>query len=137
MRTILALGLMLFGLAGCGNEVTTVSDLPATVWLRVGDEVRLTSPALGLRLEAIVQDSRCPVDVTCVQAGSVTVRLAVMRPGQPDSEILLDSDRTDSSTGLVLRIDQVKPAPRAGVVIAPGEYRVSLEIAPQIAPTGI
>jgi len=121
--------------AGCGGGLTTVNQLPATVTLRIGQEVQLTSPEVMFRLDEVVQDSRCPVDAVCIQAGSVTLKFLVTHPSEPAGfELILDSDRPDGTTGVVLRVTGVTPVPRVGITIDPEDYRVSLEIAPLIAP---
>ena len=117
--------------AGCGGGITTVSLLPATVTLKLGGDVQVTSPDIRLRLVEFVQDSRCPVDVVCIQEVSVTLRFSVSVAGGPESGLILQTGETDSSLGVVLRIREITPDRRVNVpLIDPRDYRVSLEISP-------
>jgi hypothetical protein len=114
----------------CNGSVTTVNELPATVRLAIGEEVRVRSPELRLRFDRVLQDSRCPMGALCIVAGSATLKLRVTGPGAPaDSSLVLDNTRPDSSTGVILRVTAVTPLPQIGATIDPGSYRVILEIA--------
>lgn len=105
-----------------------MDQLPQTVRLAIGSEIQLASPSVRLKLEAVTQDSRCPIGATCVWAGSVTLRFSVVPATGSATEILLDSERPDSSAGVVLRIAAVTPVPRLDTTIDPKDIRVELEI---------
>ena len=49
--------------------------VPGTVTARLGQEVRLGE--FRIRPLAVLEDSRCPLDVTCVWAGRIRLRVAV------------------------------------------------------------
>ena len=89
MRTLL----LLLALTGCtmspaepgGPPAPPPSDGTGTVTARLGEEVRLGT--LRIRPVAVLEDSRCPVDVTCVWAGRIRVRVAVSGAGEPVMEL--------------------------------------------------
>jgi hypothetical protein len=117
--------------ASCGGTpgAVTVNELPATVTLALGQDVRIRSPDLVIRFLAIVDDTRCPVDVTCVQAGTVNLRFGASVAGGPESGFFLKLGESISSLGVVLRIERVTPERRSTVpVIPPKDYRVTLGI---------
>jgi hypothetical protein len=58
---------------------------PGTVAARLGQEVRLGD--IRIRPLAVVEDSRCPLGVTCVWAGRLRVRVAVSGAGEPVMEL--------------------------------------------------
>ena len=74
--------ILLLALAGCATA-PPLSD--ETVTARLGEEVRLG--ALRIRPVAVLEDSRCPADVTCVWAGRIRVRVAVSGAGEPVFEL--------------------------------------------------
>jgi hypothetical protein len=59
--------------------------VPGTVTARLNEEVRLGD--LRVRPLEVLEDSRCPVDVTCVWAGRVRLRVAVGGAGERVMEI--------------------------------------------------
>jgi hypothetical protein len=59
--------------------------VPGTVTAHLNEEVRIGD--LRVRPLEVVEDSRCPPDVTCVWAGRIRVRVAVSGAGEPVMEI--------------------------------------------------
>ena len=116
------------GGVSCGGGITTVSQLPATVTLRLAQQVLISPANFRLQLDEIVLDSRCPVDVVCIQAGSVNLRFSVIQSDGGVAGFFLYTEHTFSSLGVVLRITGVAPDRHAGVVIDPRDYRITLAI---------
>jgi hypothetical protein len=58
---------------------------PGTVTARLGEEVRLGE--VRVRPIEVLEDSRCPRDVTCVWAGRIRVRVAVSGVGETEMEL--------------------------------------------------
>lgn len=50
--------------------------------LKVGEKVSVEKAGLNVSFEAVTEDSRCPVDVTCVWAGNAKVALKVSKTGR-------------------------------------------------------
>ncbi|MGQ0704444.1 MAG: hypothetical protein ACT4PM_15120 [Gemmatimonadales bacterium] len=113
--------------AGC-DGVTTVSELPATVTLEVGEEARLPEHGLRLVLEEVVEDSRCPEDAICVWQGRVVVRFRVVHPNAQESEVVVNTEQPSVFAGLRLLIAAVSPRRLTQTPIGQDDYRISLEI---------
>ena len=129
MATRLLLAVLASGLAGGCSGVTTVSELPATVTVDFGEEVRVADPALTVRFVEVVQDSRCPVGATCVSEGSVTLRFSVTdAEGTLDALILRSDQGPVISDGVSFRLVKVEPVPRLGTVTDPRDYQATLEL---------
>lgn len=94
--------------------------------LGVGERVRL--PGGGtLSLRAVLADSRCPVDVTCIRAGDAQAVFALTDTGGALHEVtvLVAPARGEAmltAAGLRLRVLDLRPAPRSTAAIAPGDY---------------
>ena len=89
---ILLLFLALAGCATTSDEVRARLEaieapfrVPGTVAARLGEEVRVND--LSIRPLEVLEDSRCPIDVTCIWAGRVRVRVAISGAGEPVMEI--------------------------------------------------
>jgi len=63
---------------------------PGAVTARLGEEVDVHG--VRVRPTEILEDSRCPVDATCVWAGRVRVRVAIEGVGEPVLEIGQSAD---------------------------------------------
>jgi hypothetical protein len=59
--------------------------LPGHVTARLNQEVQIGD--VRVKPLAVLEDSRCPVDVTCIWAGRVRLRVAVSGVGEPVMEI--------------------------------------------------
>lgn len=127
------LALMIPGaLAGCAG-VPTVRELPATVTIGVGEEFRIAAPQSRVWLTDIVQDSRCPVNADCIQAGSATLRLVIGFPDRSTGTLLLETDKPPVTVvpGLRFWLVSLEPLRRAGVPIEAHQYRATVEISSQ------
>ena len=83
--------------------------------LREKQSVVVGAENVGVTFERVVSDSRCPVDVQCIQAGEATVALVVQAPGEDRTPLTL-STRGDLSTGTVgawdVALTGLVPVPR-------------------------
>ena len=117
-QTILRLALgaaLCAALSGC-ITFRTVDDGIARA--RIGEAV--TRYGVRIMPLAVVEDSRCPTGVACIQAG--TVRLAVE----------VDGARTELALGQPaarVSLVEVYPQRRAGVNLFPDEYRFGFRVA--------
>jgi hypothetical protein len=71
----------------------------------------------------VTQDSRCPANVVCIQAGKVVVKVSV-----GNAIVELESNQTKSVGGLSVTLDDVKPSPVTTHKISPQEYSFSFTI---------
>jgi len=120
--------------ASCSDVpgLISVNQLPATVDVALGQDLHIASPDLLIRPLEIVEDSRCPVDVQCVDAGTVNMRFSVRQGSAPVSGFFLKLGETNSDYGVLLRVVGVTPDRRTTVpVILAKDYRVRLEISPR------
>lgn len=131
---MMRIALVAAGLALTLLACTPVSPGPATAsaasTVRIGQEVRLG----GLRVRAIrlVEDSRCPEGVQCIQAG--TVRLAV-RLAEGSRDIVLRLGEPEPiGGGRVIQLVTVCPGPGApGSPPPPRAYRFHLAVGATVA----
>lgn len=99
---------------------------PVSLEARIGEE------AMGLGVRVIplevLEDSRCPVDVVCIWAGTVRVRARLISGlGEALQEFILGESITTEAERVTLT--EVYPPPKAGVKIKSSEYVFRFEIA--------
>lgn len=90
---------------------------------RLGETLR--GGPIALVLTELVEDSRCPADVACIQAG--TVRVAATVDGAP---VVLTLDQTVPVRANTVTLVEVYPAAKAGVRRYPDEYRFGVQFDP-------
>ncbi len=106
-----------------------VARLGQRFTLGFGESVSIGNAIATLTFEEVVQDSRCPTDVTCIRAGDVTLRLATANANGVTTVELTIGDRgepTASFDGLTVTLLEVAPIPRSTGTIDPASYRATL-----------
>jgi hypothetical protein len=102
--------------------------------LGYGQTAQLDGDQLSVTFAEVDEDSRCPSDVECIQAGWVTIRLAVkvgegagedvtltLQPGAPDSA-------TASLDGYTITLVEVEPYPVSTEPISLNDYVATLRV---------
>ena len=100
-------------------------NLPISLEAHIGQEVS----SLGVRIvpTVVLEDSRCPIDVTCIQAGTVRVRARLISSlGESTQEFKLNQSTTTEAEKVTLT--EVLPYPKAGVKIKKSDYLFTFEV---------
>lgn len=126
---------LVFMVLACGG-VSAAGRVPAVpvgqdFVLRVGQTVLVEGAGFGITFVAVTEDSRCPVDVTCVWAGNATVELKVGMTDAVDTTVTLNTDLEPKATTIgrhQLRLVALAPVPRSDVRIAAGDYSATLHV---------
>ncbi len=105
------------------SEVT--SNSPVLLDARIGQEV--SGLDVSITPLAVLQDSRCPVGVQCIWAGTVKIKARLISGlGIATQEFILGEPITTEAEMITLQ--SVSPAPTAGVPISEGDYVFQFEI---------
>lgn len=93
--------------------------------------------ALSVKFVGVANDSRCPANAICIQAGDVFVALeTTMLRGRRAFELQLDPAKRGTTHGSYsIESQEVNPYP-FGQPIKPEDYRIKLRIAKDTAPAG-
>lgn len=132
--SLVLLALPLVGAGSCDSDSPTAPGagtsvaLPATVTLAIGESVFVDAVDVEVTFSSVTEDSRCPVDVTCVWAGRAVVALAISA-GSGASTIELEVGQWREVEGLRLAATALDPQPREGQEIPPEDYRLELSLA--------
>ena len=93
--------------------------------LKPGASATIQSTDLRITFLNVVSDSRCAVDVVCVQAGDAVVALRV---GNADVELRSNSAPQTAVGSYLLRLERVEPDAHSDRRIEPGDYRAVLKV---------
>ncbi len=116
-------------LAACAAAPVQEGPVPAIeVTAGLDEAVRIQ----GLRLIPleVVEDSRCPVDVQCVWAGRLRVRVAIQAPAFSQTEILELGQGIALEDARRLALTEALPAPRQGGAPDAAAYRLTFTVGP-------
>ena len=102
--------------------------------IRFGESAGVQTPStfVIVQMSDVLNDSRCPATVQCVDAGFVTVRLAVqtaLTVQDVDIEVPPDGTVDVQVEEITIQILQVRPAAQEGVTINLIDYEVAMRLA--------
>ncbi|MDB5244181.1 MAG: hypothetical protein JWN18_51 [Parcubacteria group bacterium] len=108
------------------TTTTTATSSPADVTGQIEIGMNQTGGAFGVTItpDQVVEDSRCPTDVKCIQAG--TVRVHVLFNGVTSQTIAIGDRITLGGEAVTLL--QVKPAKVSTVTLKNSDYRFVFKI---------
>jgi len=98
------------------NQVTLDPDMTAEV------------SGLSVRFNTLIQDSRCPMDVQCIEAGAVTTNITLEFDGKSKTINLPSDEVPHEYEGYKVSIVAVSPDARSTVSIKPNEYKVTFKV---------
>jgi hypothetical protein len=132
--------LLAVGATGCGNPTSpdllpnvALLPTPREVSLNYGDTVVLEESVLRLSFGEVLEDSRCPLDVTCVWAGNGRVAIGIAAGMGPTHSLILNTGLEPRSvvwSGIRISLLSLSPSPYEGTVIAAEDYAVRLKLEP-------
>jgi hypothetical protein len=102
--------------------------------LPIGREVAVTGENLRIRFEGVIEDSRCPLDVTCVWEGRASVQLEITYDNNTHSVVLNEPGLTDYSVDEFRAYSisfHLKPYPGDVEDISGGDYYLQLTVSKQ------
>lgn len=121
--------LLLVALAAGGAAAQT-ARVGREFKVKVGQVVTLDGGKLRLKFARVAEDSRCPVDVDCVWAGSAAVLVEVGGKGWRGKRTLtLNTNTGEAEAGYgryTVRLEALSPQPRSDRKISQGQYTAAL-----------
>jgi hypothetical protein len=95
------------------------------------DEV-VTIQGLRIAFEGVSEDSRCPTGTQCAWAGDAAAAFTLEKaPAAAQRRTLHTHGRFERQVtvdAFVVRLEDIKPYPKEGAAIAPGDYRATLVV---------
>jgi hypothetical protein len=124
---ILLLAIALVACRPAESQMSRQARLGTPVTLAPGERAVFPDERLEVQFVAVVSDSRCPSDATCVWAGEVLVRIATRSDSETEQHELTAGQGFEVGRYRATVVD-VQPVPVSTRKIAPDEYRATLEV---------
>lgn len=116
--------------AECPDAATPSAPVPTSgdIVLGIGEEGKVGD--LNITFDTFVQDSRCPTDVVCIQAGKVVVGITLATETKSETKNMSSDGEPYLFYGHRVSIVSVTPLPVSTKKIATREYRVTISVVP-------
>ena len=116
--------------AGCGDDSpTSPSPFPASLTLAPGEQGN--AGGLTVVFNGVTDDSRCPIDALCIQAGDANANIT-LTTGGVGSQYALTVNKADTRRvtfrDFQVELATLQPSRRAAVSIEPSAYRATFTI---------
>ena len=124
--------LLVLTLAACrsaGAPAPRVASLSEEIQLAPSEQV-VFGQSLNVQFIRVVEDSRCPSDVTCVWAGEVKIEVSTRIDDAAAERHEVTSSEPATVGAFRIVVVQVQPEKISTRPIAPEEYRVTLKVQP-------
>jgi hypothetical protein len=111
------------GLSACvpAPALTAPASAAAAFTARLGETANLGGRTITAL--SVLEDSRCPADVMCIQAGTAKILVRVQR-GRKATNTVVGLDRPADVGGAWLHLGTVCPYPLASRPVSPADYRM-------------
>jgi hypothetical protein len=137
MRSILLAGaigaLAVAGCASSGPPAVAAETTGSNQTVRIGATARLGG--IAITPLAVLEDSRCPGDVTCIWAGRVLIRARIDAEGRSSTSEMELGKPVATSPNAAIVLARVEPQRNTSAAIEPDDYRFAFATAEQ-APVG-
>ena len=97
--------------------------------LGIGQSASIDGEKLVIKFKAVLEDSRCPINVVCVWAGNGKVEFEILDIDGQNKTVTLNTEeepRVTTLKGHNLKLISLNPLRIDGVSISPGDYSVKL-----------
>jgi hypothetical protein len=124
-------GALVLAMSGCtGGSSDIEASLGEEFTLSIGQSALITGEDLEIEFEDVIEDSRCPRDVTCIWAGRVSCIVTITDNDFSYRMVLTEPGLTDHYTRETYEeyhlAFHVEPYPEAGKNISKDDYRLLL-----------
>lgn len=135
MRSNTSVVLLLAAAVACSHAPPVPPEIPTAnlgerFTLRPEESAAIRGTPARITFERILSDSRCAIDVQCIQAGEARASFRLDDGRRGAETFVLDTDRNSSAdvSGYRVSLLSVSPAPRSTVRIDPRNYAVELTV---------
>jgi len=108
--------------------------------IKYGQRIHLKDANFKIKFLAVKEDSRCPEDVLCIQAGNVKIKLKLQKPNIKKAtfiELNIPSKPQEAAyRGYTIKLVKLSPNPKAGQRTEPAKYEATLLVSKIVIKTG-
>ena len=128
MKRLFAALIVTIGILGISAEARPQPE--RTVTVRIGQERSAGRGNVRIKFLEMIEDSRCPRDVQCIQAGNASIRVRVSRNRHSEVLVLNTNGRAEKAVfaGYVFTLTRLTPEPRSNIRVNRNGYVATISV---------
>jgi hypothetical protein len=127
MKDLFIAILVMIGIAGFSAGVNAKPN--NSVFVKIGHEKTTSKGNMRVKFLEMIEDSRCPRDVQCIQAGNASIRVRVTRGGRSQVMVLNTNRPSEGAffAGYRFALTALTPEPASNIRINRNGYVATIE----------
>lgn len=116
---------------GCGAFVQTEAQSNNQIKILVGKQAKDARSKLTIKFISLIEDSRCPTDVQCIQAGNARIKVEVSKKGGATETFEINTTRGQVGAtydNYAINLESLTPAPKSNIRINRNGYTATFTI---------
>ena len=114
-----------------GGLVMATAQEGQRISVRVGKQKKATRSKLTIKFASLIEDSRCPDDANCIQAGNARIKVSVSKSGSDPITFEANTNlgpKGNVYEGYAIYLTDLTPIPKANVRINRNAYTATFSI---------
>ncbi len=114
-----------------GSLVQTNAQTAQTIKVLVGKQKKASHSKITVKFASLIEDSRCPDDANCIQAGNARIKVTVSKPGS--NPITFEANTNLGAKGNVyegyaIYLTSLTPVPKLNVRLNRNAYTATFSV---------
>ncbi len=131
MQKIFRVALIVTILVVAGTIMDTSGQSRSELTIKLGEDKNVCETEISVSFVELVEDSRCPIGVECIQAGNAVIRLKLAQGNGEPQTVTLETAKEDDKFdfhGYEVSLISVDPYPKADVEVAKEAHSVRISV---------
>jgi len=113
-----------------GSLIQTSAQTAQTVKVLVGKQKKAARSRITVKFVSLIEDSRCPDDAQCIQAGNATIKVLVSKGGESRT-LEMNTNlgaKGDTFEGYAIYLTSLTPTPKSNIRINRNAYTATFSV---------
>ena len=114
-----------------GSLIQTNAQTAQTINVRVGKQKKASRSKITVKFVSLIEDSRCPDDANCIQAGNATIKVTVSKAGSDPITFEANTNlgaKGNVYEGYAIYLTSLTPIPKANIRINRNAYTATFSV---------
>ena len=114
-----------------GASVQTNAQTAQKINVLVGKQKKASRSKITVKFVSVIEDSRCPPDVQCIQAGNARIKVKVTKPGSKPMTFEVNTNLGEKGSvyeGYAIYLTDLSPVPETTARFSQNTYKATFSV---------